>query len=61
MKSLALIQTSEETPGDVAYNVGYEIGYFVGSNLYEIAAVAFLVLIAILYFAFFRKKKNRAV
>lgn len=42
-----------------AYQVGYEIGYFVGSNFWEVVSAAVLILAGILYFTFFRKRKNK--
>ncbi|WP_029038056.1 hypothetical protein [Salinimicrobium xinjiangense] len=49
---------SQGIESNKAYQVGYEIGYFVGSNFWEVVIAAVLILAAILYFAFFRKRKK---
>ncbi len=53
---ITLVQELEKSK---AYKVGYEVGYFVGSNFWEVVTVAVVLLVAILYFAFFRKSGNK--
>ena len=49
------VQELENSP---AYKVGYEVGYFVGSNFWTFISIAVVFLAAILYLAFFRKRKK---
>lgn len=53
---LPLVQKMEETK---SYKLGYEVGQFIGSNFWEVVIVAVVILAAILYLAFFRRKKDR--
>lgn len=53
--TIFIIQELEQSK---AFKFGYEIGYFVGSNFWEVVTAAVVILAAILYFTFFRKKKN---
>lgn len=53
-----LIFAFQEMEKTKAYKLGYEVGYFFGSNFWEVVIAAVLILIAILYFAFFRKTKK---
>lgn len=57
MYSLLILafQEAEQSP---AYNLGYELGYFVGSNFWTFISIAVVFLAAILYLAFFRKRKK---
>lgn len=55
-----LILAAQGIEQSKAYKVGYEIGYFVGSNFWTVVSVAVVLLVAILYLTFFRKKtKNK--
>lgn len=58
MTSIVLFQAREEASNNAIYRAGYEVGYFIGSNFYAVMAVAVLVLMTILYFAFFRRRKK---
>lgn len=53
--SFFAFQGIENTQG---YKVGYEVGYFMGSNFWEVVTTAVVILAAILYLAFFRKRKR---
>ena len=57
MKSLVLF-AFQQVENSKAYNLGYEVGYFVGSNFMEVVLSAVIILLAILYLIFFRKRKN---
>ncbi|WP_324720115.1 hypothetical protein [Salinimicrobium sp. HB62] len=57
MKAL-LIFAFQEMENSKAFQLGYEVGYFMGSNFWEVVSAAVIVLAAILYLAFFRKRKN---
>ncbi len=52
------ILAAQEAEQSKAYKIGYELGYFVGSNFWTVVSVAVVLLSAILYFAFFRRKKK---
>ncbi len=58
MKAL-LILAAQEAEQSKAYKIGYEVGYFIGSNFWTVVTIAVVLLAAILYLAFFRKRKNR--
>lgn len=53
-----LILAAREVEQNKAYNIGYELGYFLGSNFWTIITVAVVFLAAILYLAFFRRRKR---
>lgn len=53
-----LILASQEIEQSKAYKIGYELGYFLGSNFWTVITVAVVFLAAILYLAFFRRKKK---
>ncbi|NJY61376.1 hypothetical protein HC174_01210 [Salinimicrobium sp. CDJ15-81-2] len=53
-----LILAAQEAEQSQAYKIGYELGYFVGSNFWTIITVAVVLLAAILYLAFFRRKRK---
>lgn len=55
-----IFPAAQEIEQSTAYKVGYEVGYFVGSNFWEVVIAAVLILFAILYFAFFRKRKKES-
>ena len=54
----ALIFAFQEMENSKAFQVGYEVGYFVGSNFWEVVTAAVVMLAAILYLLFFRKRRK---
>ena len=54
------ILAAQEIEKSAAYKIGYELGYFVGSNFWTVVTVAVVLLSAILYLAFFRRKKKNS-
>lgn len=48
----------QQVENSKAYQMGYEVGFFVGSNALEVALTAVVLLVAILYLLFFRKRRN---
>ncbi|MFD2517291.1 hypothetical protein [Salinimicrobium flavum] len=58
MSSL-LIQAAEETSKSIPYQIGYTIGHLVGSHLFETITALVLIIATVVYFSFFRSKKNR--
>lgn len=57
METLSIL-AFQEMGKSKAFQVGYEVGYFIGSNFWEVVIAAVFMLAAILYLAFFRKRKN---
>jgi hypothetical protein len=57
MKSLVIF-AFQEMENSKAFQLGYEVGYFVGSNFWEVVTAAVVMLAAILYLLFFRKRKK---
>lgn len=53
-----LIFAVQEARENMAGKIAYDLGYFIGSNLWTIFAVAVLFLAAIIYLAFFRRKRS---
>lgn len=53
-----ILLLSQEIEKTKAYSIGYEVGFFVGSHFWEVVIAAVLILVAILYFAFFRNRSK---
>lgn len=57
MHSLFILAAQEAEENKIG-KMAYDLGFFVGSNLWTIITVAVILLAAILYLAFFRRKKK---
>ena len=57
MHSLFIL-AAQEVEQSTAYKIGYELGYFVGSNFWTVITIGVVLLSAILYLVFFRRKKK---
>ena len=55
----ALMFAFQEMENSGAFQLGYEVGYFVGSNFWEVVTAAVVMLAAILYLLYFRKRNKK--
>lgn len=59
--SAAIIFAFQEMENSKTLQLGYEVGYFVGSNFWEVVTAAVVILAAILYLLYFRRRNKNIV